>query len=409
MLPAGLAAKPASKAASSTANEQTAAQLLEFLGGGKEDKNAWQGTSRLNRPWVGTMKTVIANGRYKDDQDIAKDEPVRFEAFDSSTKRRGQKQGIPALMAALRYGFTNVTKYRRTLPSNEDLQNQDKLPGILQSFGESQSWISIWGDMDGKLHWMECWVWFTPMEDSRLRVLRIAASFVEQNGKPKKLDALSVREGFFRPSDPADPKDARDFPSEEENEAKRQAVIDAEDDALPEPLRSYLRANHAPGGSDRMDIWFAAIRKFRDKPDGILLKQIVARLDEAESTGGISIEIPMMFETLFHDSTFEKKIGGWKAKKRQQAGALLLHALPEADSDESLKKAVELALRETGVGSIKISSNDLEVDMSSRYAKNGSATGSESSFTLKTPNVRRAGEILRDEILGRWKKGKRSD
>src|SRR5687767_8387000 len=84
MLPGDLAAKPASKAVKPAAGEQTAAQLLEFLGGGKRDGNNW----RLHRHWVGTMKTVVANGARATGE---KDEPVRFNAFASRPKSGTRK------------------------------------------------------------------------------------------------------------------------------------------------------------------------------------------------------------------------------------------------------------------------------------------------------------------------------
>lgn len=167
---------------------------------------------------------------------------------------------------------------------------------------------------------------------------------------------------------------------------------------------SYLKAKHDPRGSG-LKIWFAAVRKFRANPDGALLKQLVARLDESESTGLMSIEIPEMIKTLFHDetATFEKDIGGWNAKKRQRAQALLLDALPEATNRESLEMAVELAIRETRVGPVKTDMDTLNVKPTRFEIP---ATIPRSSLDLETCPVRRAGEILRDEILGRWKKGK---
>lgn len=394
MLSAGVAAKPASRAKSPAAVKQTAAQLLKFLGTGKVDGNNW----RLNRHWVGTMKTVIANGPRAAGR---KDEPVRFNVFADRSKPGTRNEDFPALMAAGKYGACYWTPFRRELPALADLRNREKLPGILKSFGDGHG--DGWG-MNDEMHWSESWLWFTLMGEDRIRVLSISASTLEKKGKQKELDGIEVREGIFRPSDPADPEDVRNFPSYEVEEAKRQAEIDAKDDGYPEPLRSYLKAKHDPRGSG-LKIWFAAVRKFRANPDGALLKQLVARMDESESTGLISIEIPEMIKTLFHDETaiFEKEIGGWNEEERQQAQALLLDALPEATNRESLEMAVELATRETGVGPRKTDIDALNVKPTRFEIP---ATIPRSSFDLKSSTARRAGEILRAEILGRWKKGK---
>lgn len=394
MTPAGLTAKPAATVKDSPSNEQKTGELLELLGGGKKDGSNW----RLNRHWVGTLKPVVASKFYKENKDSAKDEPVRFNVFDSFLKFGGHKEGFPALIAMGRHGFSQYAMHRSELPSTMDLQDKDKIAAILASFGDQHGWTDGWGSKD-QMHWTEGWRWFTPLDGNRIRVLTVFAHVSRKAGEPKQIDELIVREGIFRPSGPSDAKAAKNFPSEDENETKRHGEIDAEDNMHPEPLRSYVRADHAPGDSN-LKIWFAAVRKFRDNPEGTLLKQITARLDDG------TCEMSSMLETLFRHMTFEKEIGGWNSKKQAQARALLLDALPEANSRESLGTAVELALRETGIGSIKIDTAELLVELSSHYNRSGGMACTLTAFELKSCSVRRAGEILRDDILRRWQKKK---
>ena len=219
------------------------------------------------------------------------------------------------------------------------------------------------------------------------------------SSEPKMIDEWIFREGRFRASDVGDPADAKAYPSEEERDAERQAEIDAKDDALPEPLRLYVKARHHPGDSD-LKSWFSVVRGFREHPDAVLLQQMIARLDDG------TCEMSGMLNTLFQDHSFDKKIGAWNPRQRQQARRFLLDALPSANNSHSLEDAAMLALRETGVCSVNIDTEELWSKMSSRYTKDG--TTATFGLTLKSCHAARAGEILRDDIRRRWKIDNRS-
>ena len=75
-----------------------------------------------------------------------------------------------------------------------------------------------------------------------------------------------------------------------------------------------------------------------------------------------------------------------------------MRALPNANRKESMRAAVELILRESGIESLKMREGVIDIDMSSRYTKNG-RTGSQSSFDINEDDVKRSGEIIRDKLL----------
>jgi hypothetical protein len=388
---AWVAVGAASENVTSPAQNLTSQQILKFLGDGKEEKDTW----RLTRHWVGTLKVVDSSPLYQNHERESKDEPVRFNVFSSEMKMGigAIRKGYPTLAAMGPHGFSKFACYRQDLPTIADLRNRGKIAATLESFGEQHGFTDGWGGPDERMHWTEDWRWFTPDGADHLRVLTVFVHVSQARGKPKMIDEWIFREGRFRASDVADPADATAFPSEEEREAKRQAEIDAKDDALPEPLRSSMKARHHPGDSD-LKSWFSVVRGFREHPDAVLLQQMIARLDDG------TCEMSGMLNTLFQVHSFDKEIGAWNPRQRQQTRSFLLDALPCANNSHSLEDAAMLALRETGVCSVNIDTEELWSKMSSRYTKDG--TTATFGLTLKSCHAARAGEILRDDIRRRW-------
>ena len=370
--------------------EEQARRVLETLGGGEGRIGDWN--LNLSRHWAGTMRVVSMSRLYQEDKIGTREELVRFNQFSARAFPAMDPASCPLLLATAKHSITRTAVYRSELPSAEDLKDQGKLLEIMKSFGAQHGWTDGWGSTQ-EMHTTEGWTWFTPVKGGKIRLLDVFVHVLQKTGRPKQVEEWLIKEGIFSSLDPAD----KSFPAEDEKEAKEEAEVDAKDSRLPEPLRSYVKARHKPGDSE-LKACFAVVRKFRSAPDGLLLKQLVARLDEG------TCEMSGMLGMLFRDTSFEKHLGKWDRKKRHLARGLLLDALPLANSRESLESAVELALRETGVHTLNLDVAEVRTNLTSRYTKDD-AEGSYDEFTVRG-GVEEAGKVIQNEIRRRWTKEK---
>ena len=361
----------------------TAAQLVESWGGGKYKDGGWE----LNQHWVGTLKVVIKSKLYEEG-DKCFNEDVAF-------RENALLDSVPPTL--IQFSANNRCScsavYRKDLPAIADLKDPKKARAILTSFGPSHCpTTGLVGD--DTRHWTEGWDWFEPLAPNRIRVLSVGAHMVSIKYQPAEIEEWIVREGFLRQSNPNDPKDNAEFPPEDKLEAGRQALTEAEDNANPEPLRSFLKACHTPGDFD-LNAYAAAIHAFREKPDATLLKQLVERRDEGPG------EVDSITKALFKNDSLEKKIGAWKPENRRKAVGMLVDAIPFAKGRSLMSQATTLAILETGIGKIYLDSPELKIDITARR-DDGSESYSCGSFDIHCSD-QRAGEIIRDEIYRLWK------
>lgn len=368
--------------------------LVESWGGGKEVNATWT----LNSHWVGMLNEVIRLRGYEEGghlESAEKSKPVRFNVLKESFRSGGRSEENIALVAMGKRGFSMCAIYRETLPTLDDLRNQEKLSTILGEFGEQHGRTDSWA-FNNHWHWSEEWNWFTLEKNGQVRVLFVFAHVSQirdevQNGA-KAIDHLVVREGFFRLSNPANANDQKQFPSPTIEEDDRQKRIDEKDMKQPDPLRSLLLAKHTQHDSELKE-YFAAIRAFREQPNAELLKQLVANMDEG------TCEIKVITSDLFRSQFFDEAIGVWNRSKHKEACVHLINALPSANSPESMMNALVIVLAETGIEKLEMSREGIEISMKSPSGKNGAY--SFSRFHIQQTDMAKVGEILRDYLLSR--------
>lgn len=388
-LPVALAQKPSSL--NDTERQKVVQKILDASDGGIQSGKQWE----LKNHWVGDLEVVVTTGAYSKGGHLAALIDARSVRLNAIRKRPRVGLGPvlpPSLMSAWGKHSTSHYSYRESMPSVGQLRDKEKHLELLASFGPQRGWTDAWGDGE-RMHWTEGWNWFSVIDDHRVRVLSIFAhvSSGNRDKSDKSIDHMIIRQGLLRKSDPTNIDDLKRFPTAESTANIRQQKIEQDDSKFPEPLQALLKASHARDESD-LKSYFGLIGQFRKNPDPELLKQLVAHLDDR------SLSFSVMAEYLFDDKFTGATAGPWPAGKRAEACVLLIRALPNANSKESMQGAVELILRESGFESFKISVGAIKVDITSRYTKNG-RTGSYSSFEINEDDVKRTGEIIRDELL----------
>jgi hypothetical protein len=113
--------------------------------------------------------------------------------------------------------------YRKDLPAIADLKDPQKARAILTSFGPQH--CPTTGLVEGDTrYWTEGWAWFEPLAPNRIRVLSVFVHRVSIKNRPAEIEGWIVHEGFLRQSNPNDPKDNAEFPTEDRLAAGRQAL-----------------------------------------------------------------------------------------------------------------------------------------------------------------------------------------
>jgi hypothetical protein len=191
--------------------------LVEISGG--MARNA-DGEWELRRHWVGEMKTVIGTPPNKY-ANLAV--PVRFDIIGPVQGQLGKVALSPSDHSSL----SDVIIFYDGLPAIDDLKDPAKASEIL---------IRLWplllskpDDKDRKTLYGREWNLFAPALGNQLHVLCIEGFIADNDRRKGKLEPknFTVREGFFRLSDPANPKDRADYPSVKMRRSSRQAVVDA--------------------------------------------------------------------------------------------------------------------------------------------------------------------------------------
>jgi len=191
--------------------------LIEKSGGmARKADGEWE----LRRHWVGEMKTVIG-APPNEFANLAG--PVRLDIIGPVQDHLGKV----ALSSSDHSSLSDVIIFYDGLPAIADLKDPAKASEIL---------IRLWplllskpDDKDRKTLYGREWNLFAPAPGNQLRVLRIEGYIADNDRRKGKLkpENFAVREGFFRVSDPANPKDRADYPSVKMRRASRQAVVDA--------------------------------------------------------------------------------------------------------------------------------------------------------------------------------------
>ena len=206
---------------------------------------------------------------------------------------------------------------------------------------------------------------------------------------------MTFSEGVFRPANPDSEEERRKYPSEYEKHMERLAKENARIDAHPEPLRSLLDARRTRDKFSELLAYKAAINRFRDKPDPLLIRQLVERL------GGDSInnfvEMKMHLEALMDESmgTSYLKLDPWKPENKKIAIKALIDSLPEAPLKD-VERAIIIILAETNLVTLKMDEPEFSIDIRAlpRTPTSGYYGGVYGSFRIKN-------ELARKTILNR--------
>jgi len=204
------------------------------------------------------------------------------------------------------------------------------------------------------------------------------------------------------------------YPSASDKLNARIAEDNARANERPEPLRSLLKAriadiwaNVRSRDEDRL-AYGEAINRFREKPDPLLIRQLVERLDDR------SIEMSGVFETLMDEGMVAaaRNIAPWKPENKKIAVEALIDSLPEAaDSRGCGEKVIVLILAHTSLAALKMDDPEFSIDIRILPPRDSTSGGYGVSYRngclrlkkdaiRKTVLTRIAGELRR-----RWEAG----
>ena len=156
----------------------------------------------------------------------------------------------------------------------------------------------------------------------------------------------------YRPAEPAFEKTRRKYLAEYEKPLARLAKANALIDAQPEPLRSFAKSLNASGNASGDSATFllgAAISRFRDKPDPLLVRQLVERLD-TPVLGKYEFLLCLMCDGA---GTIFTNAAPWKPGNKKIAIESLIDSLPEAPESET-EFVIAMILAETSLAALKM-------------------------------------------------------
>ena len=320
--------------------------LLTFLGA--LDKGQLQvGTKFVLEPeWVGTVQRVYLY----DEQHVSRDPspwPIRFSHLVVHDGRGGRiirgrmtdRGTLGSYLGSEGPLFTNALPPAQTVSEAKDLGDLQKLLGAQDGFSDG------WGD-GRRLHWTESWVRFTRDGSERLRYLYVfAMASGEKSGERAHIDLLDVREGFFRPADPASAEERLQFKTGAELFTGWNADRARAREKYPQPLRALVAARETPDDSDLI-AYKRALNEIRKNPSPELFRQFTEWVDEGTR------EIHGMLEAVLFGSFF--KLEPWDERQRTVALRTLTEALPNVKTPSALTDLLVLLLQARGGGALKL-------------------------------------------------------
>jgi hypothetical protein len=331
---------------------------------------------RLSPEWVGTVKRVYL----RDPEKIHKeDSPSNVRLNTAVVFRHFARQKEPPLLQAVamgKHGYNTgeAPSYAAKLPTVKEIAEAESLAPLKKWFGPQHGVTDGWGGRQD-MHWTEGWTWFTFESATELRLLNVFAHVHGKAGADDaKIEILVIREGVFRPADPASAKEKAKFKTREEQEADEEAARLKELEKYPLPLRALLEVDGRPDDPD-LKMLAKALNALRAKPDAKLIAQLVRGL----GLGGESIRFHMLLEHLLTNDFV--KLKAWEPGTKRAAQRALVAALSEVTSHHGLDKAIELLLRSMGGGTVRlrVRGTDAEVKVAVVLKKGGNSVTFDSS------------------------------
>jgi len=218
-----------------------------------------------------------------------------------------------------------------------------------------------------KSYWAEGWTFFSRGQNETIVCQNIFAHVsqeckVTNDGEivpmgAAKVNNMTYSESVFRPANPDSDEECRMYPSESDKYKARLAEENARIDACPEPLRGLLKARHTSDDSDLL-AYKAAINRFRAKPDSLLIRQLVERLDDRTSVMSVLSEMLMDAGA----GTNYLKLDPWKSENKKIAIEALIDSLPEAPLKD-VESVIIIILAETNLVTLKMAEPEFSINV----------------------------------------------
>jgi hypothetical protein len=336
---------------------------------------ASEGRYKLVPEWVGTVKRVHLRGGesiYKADEP----ENIRLTHAWISTPR--ESKGAASFLKVARlsksgsYMGREAPIFMEKLPSSQEVAAMTA-DNLRKAFGNQHGFTDAWGGPNG-LNWTEGWTYFTFESPIRIRFMHV---FAHLEGQPKmknpEIRIMEIREGYFRPANPASDEEKAKFKTAEEleviEEAKRRAGLAK----FPEPLRSLLDERNRPGDSELAG-YEKAINAVRARPDEKLIGQLVAALADDGTT-----EIEAILKDIYSAKPIGLTFKPWLRPQRTLAQRFLVNSLREAKSTLAFERTLGTLLESFGGGTIQLRTKDdaridVTVKMDARRLEYGSGS-----------------------------------
>ncbi len=199
--------------------DDAAAQMIAAWGGGVFDEH--QGGWILDHPWIGRMEQVIGETE-------SEYEPLVGNLRLDLLRTKNWQTSVPQLTRShLHDSSDDIILHHKGLPRIDDLRDREQCREILLGMDVPSDANS---QKDGVVYRFVR-DWFEVIDEQHIRVLHISFWASRLNGKLTTIEPrpelVVVREGVFRQLDPSNTKDAMDFPSVKQQQAGKQATIDA--------------------------------------------------------------------------------------------------------------------------------------------------------------------------------------
>ena len=330
------------------------------------------GFYKLSREWVGTLTQI------EDKQARTKLPPQQPESLRFNCIKVVPHGGEIYLMGAWfdDAGGISGSGYRRFRltrkpRSAEEILQTHEFDTLKSWFRDAHNHSGGFGSPD-EFNWAQGWTFFSRGQNETIVCQSIFAHVSQKQEKKDdgkvvpvgaaKVNNMTYSEGVFRPANPGSEEERRMYPSEYEKHMARLAKENARIDAVPEPLRSLLKARNTPGASD-LAAYEAAINRFRDKPVPLLIRQLVERLGGNSNTG--SVEMKMLLWNLMDDSAgsaYLKNRVPWKPENKRMAVEALIDSLPEAPG-YYVEDVIIIILAETSLVALRMDGPEFSINV----------------------------------------------
>jgi len=369
----GLCAEAATVATSAAPRAQKVIGTVELLDVIKPDaKSLAAGDYKLSREWVGTLvphEDKLAQSKLSAQQSY----PFRFNYLrvmpDGTIWLLSERVDDAGHLGSQGWRFKFMRKLR-----SPDAILQTREPDTLKSWmGPSWPWGTCATSFGDEVSWSEMWALFDLAQNQTIMCQRIVV-FVSckektmDEGTPLEktilsgspwLEGMYFSDGIFRPANPDSEEERRMYPSENDKYMARLAKENARIDAQPEPLRSLFKARYT---TDNLVTYNAAIERFRAKPDPLLIRQLVERLDGG-GDGARASEMLRHLKALMDESENSwLNISPWKPENKKMAIEALIDSLPEAPSFYG-ESVIALILAETSLVTLKMDEPDFSIEI----------------------------------------------